>query len=63
MRFYGIIRKKPNRISLRGPLLSGNEFFLVRDVDGKQFAVVSYGADKEEGGEDYNADLYSTDSL
>ena len=40
----------------------GNEFFLVRDVDGKPFAIVSYGADSEEGGEDYNADLYSTES-
>jgi len=28
---------------------------------GKPFVIISYGADGEEGGEDYDADLYSTD--
>jgi general secretion pathway protein G len=27
---------------------------------GKPFVIISYGADKDEGGEDYDADLYST---
>jgi len=29
---------------------------------GKPFVIISYGADGEEGGEDENADLYSTDA-
>ena len=29
---------------------------------GKPYAIVSYGADGEEGGEEYDADLYSTDA-
>jgi general secretion pathway protein G len=29
---------------------------------GKPFVVISYGADGEEGGEGYNADLHSTDA-
>ena len=29
---------------------------------GSQFAIISYGADGEEGGEGYDADLYSTDA-
>ncbi len=29
---------------------------------GKPFVIISFGADKEEGGEDYDADLYSTDA-
>ena len=29
---------------------------------GKPFVIISYGADGEQGGEDYNADLYSTDA-
>ncbi len=29
---------------------------------GKPFVIKSYGADGEEGGEDYDADLYSTDA-
>ena len=29
---------------------------------GKSFVIISYGADKEEDGEDYDADLYSTDA-
>lgn len=28
---------------------------------GKPFVIISWGADKEEGGEGYDADLYSTD--
>ena len=28
---------------------------------GKPFVIISYGADKDEGGEGYDADLYSTD--
>ncbi|NLW82829.1 MAG: type II secretion system protein GspG, partial [Phycisphaerae bacterium] len=28
---------------------------------GKPFVIISYGADGREGGEDYDADLYSTD--
>ncbi len=29
---------------------------------GKPFVIISYGADGQEGGEDYDADLYSTDA-
>ncbi|MDD5458474.1 MAG: type II secretion system major pseudopilin GspG [Phycisphaerae bacterium] len=29
---------------------------------GQPFVIISYGADKEEGGEGYDADLYSTDA-
>jgi len=29
---------------------------------GKPFVIISYGADRESGGEDNNADLYSTDA-
>ncbi len=29
---------------------------------GKPFEIISYGADGEEGGEDYDTDLYSTDA-
>ena len=29
---------------------------------GKAFVIKSYGADKEEGGEEYDSDLYSTDA-
>jgi general secretion pathway protein G len=39
------------------------EFNYVTDpIEGKEFAIISYGADKEEGGEGYNADLWSTDA-
>ncbi len=39
-----------------------NDFFYQRYPDsGKPFVIISYGADGEEGGEDYDADLYSTD--
>ena len=41
----------------------GEEFIYERFPEsGKQFVIISYGADKEEGGEDYDADLYSTDA-
>ena len=30
--------------------------------NGKPFVVISYGADGEDGGEDYDADLWSTDA-
>lgn len=34
----------------------------LRPESGKAFVIISYGADGEEGGEDYDADLYSTDA-
>jgi general secretion pathway protein G len=42
----------------------GNEFdYIVEPTEsGKPYVVVSYGADGEEGGEDYDADLWSTDA-
>lgn len=41
----------------------GNEFFyMLNPESGKAFVIISYGADNEEGGEDYDADLLSTDS-
>ncbi len=41
----------------------GREFIYERYPEsGKPFRVVSYGADGEEGGEDYDADLSSTDA-
>jgi general secretion pathway protein G len=42
----------------------GNEFDYMLDppeID-KRYVVISYGADGEEGGEGYDADLYSTDA-
>lgn len=40
-----------------------NEFIYQLDPgNGKPFVIISYGADGQEGGEDYDADLYSTDS-
>jgi general secretion pathway protein G len=40
----------------------GREFFYqLWPESGKPFAIISYGADGEEGGEGYDADLYSTD--
>jgi general secretion pathway protein G len=40
-----------------------NEFVYMLDPGtGKAFVVISYGADGQEGGEDYDADLWSTDS-
>ncbi len=40
-----------------------NEFvYLLDPGTGKAFVVISYGADGQEGGEDYDADIYSTDS-
>ena len=41
----------------------GEEFMYERFPEsGKPFVIISYGADKEEGGEDYDADLFSTDA-
>jgi general secretion pathway protein G len=41
----------------------GNEFvYIAYPESGKPYVVVSYGADGEEGGEEYDADLYSTDA-
>ena len=41
----------------------GNEFFYEPYPEsGKPFVIISYGADGEEGGEEYDADLYSTDA-
>jgi general secretion pathway protein G len=41
----------------------GNDFvYQLYPESGKPFVIISYGADGEEGGEDYNADLYSTDA-
>lgn len=41
----------------------GEEFMYERFPEsGKPFVIFSYGADKEEGGEDYDADLFSTDA-
>jgi len=41
----------------------GEEFIYQRYPEsGKPFVIISYGADKEEGGEGYEADLYSTDA-
>ena len=39
------------------------EFIFQLDPEsGKAFVIISYGADGEEEGEDYDADLYSTDA-
>jgi len=39
----------------------GEEFiYELYPESGKPFVIISYGADKEEGGEGYDADLYST---
>jgi general secretion pathway protein G len=41
----------------------GNEFFYeLYPDDGKPFRIVSFGADGETDGEEYDADLYSTDA-
>ena len=41
-----------------------NEFgFELEPASGKPFVIISYGADGEEGGEGYDADLYSTDAF
>ena len=42
----------------------GEEFIYERYPEsGKAFVIKSFGADKEEGGEDYDADLLSTDAF
>jgi len=41
----------------------GNEFvYELYPESGKPFVIKSYGADGEEGGEEYDGDLYSTDA-
>ncbi len=41
----------------------GSEFvYQLNPESGKPFVVISYGADLQEGGEGYDADLYSTDA-
>ncbi|MHC4076408.1 MAG: type II secretion system major pseudopilin GspG [Planctomycetota bacterium] len=41
----------------------GNEFiYELYPESGKPFVIKSFGADNEEGGEGYDADLYSTDA-
>ena len=41
----------------------GNEFvYQLNPESGKPFVIISYGADRQEGGEGYDADLYSTDT-
>ena len=41
----------------------GQEFVYELYPDtGKPFVIISYGADGQEGGEDYDADLFSTDA-
>jgi len=37
-------------------------FYMTNPGNGKPFVIISYGADGEEGGEGYDADLWSTDS-
>jgi general secretion pathway protein G len=40
----------------------GNDFvYQLSPESGKPFVIISYGADGDEGGENYNADLLSTD--
>ena len=39
-----------------------NEFVYMRDIEGKPFVIISYGADGKEGGEDDDTDLYSIDT-
>jgi general secretion pathway protein G len=42
----------------------GNDFYYqLYPESGKPFVVISYGADGDEGGEEYDADLYSTDAF
>jgi general secretion pathway protein G len=36
--------------------------YMTDPIEGKEFVVISYGADGEEGGEGYDADLWSTDA-
>jgi general secretion pathway protein G len=41
----------------------GNEFiYQLYPESGKPFVIISYGANGEEGGEEYDKDLYSTDA-
>ena len=47
------------------PLDGWNHDFIYQldPESGKPFVVISYGEDGEEGGEDFNEDIYSTDSF
>ena len=41
----------------------GNDYYYeLYPESGRPFVIISWGADGEEGGEDYDADLYSTDA-
>ncbi|MBN1126413.1 MAG: type II secretion system major pseudopilin GspG [Sedimentisphaerales bacterium] len=41
-----------------------HDFIFMRDPEsGKPFVLISFGADGEEGGEGFDADLYSTDPM
>jgi len=41
----------------------GNDFvYVLYPESGQQYEIISYGADREEGGEGYNADLSSADA-
>ncbi|MCX5635794.1 MAG: type II secretion system major pseudopilin GspG [Planctomycetota bacterium] len=40
----------------------GNEFVYMLNPESGPFVIISYGADGKEGGEGYDADLYSTDA-
>ncbi len=41
----------------------GEEFiYELYPESGKPFVIISFGADKDEGGDDYDMDLYSTDA-
>ena len=37
-------------------------YYMLYPESGKPFVIISYGADGEEGGEDNDKDLYSTDA-
>jgi general secretion pathway protein G len=42
----------------------GRDFeYELNPASGKPFVIISYGKDGEEGGEDYDTDLYSTDAF
>lgn len=59
----GLRENESGRASWNGPYLRrevpkdpwGNDF--IYDVDGREFTLISYGADGEQGGEDNDADI------
>ncbi len=59
----GLMRNDSDRASWNGPYLRrevpkdpwGNDF--VYDVNGREFTIISYGADGSQGGEDDDADI------